>query len=102
MTLEIIHTEEINISEEEFYNRLGKGLKNLRWEQIRKGKHVTQTDVANHVGCTFQQIQKYEKGANRPSEFRSRKMIEYLGMDYNKFLIKNGLINEKSTVVPNS
>jgi transcriptional regulator with XRE-family HTH domain len=99
MTLEIIHTEEINISEEEFYIRLGKGLKNLRYNQ---GKHVTQSDVANYIGCTFQQVQKYEKGVNRPSEFRSRKMIEYLGMDYNKFLIKYGLINEKSTVVPNS
>ena len=83
--------------EDNFNKHLGNKLK-LR----RLALGLTQTKVAKAINVTFQQIQKYEKGTNRPSEFRSRKMIEYLGMDYNKFLIKYGLINEKSTVVPNS
>ena len=33
----------------------------------RKEVHVTQEKLAEHLGLTFQQVQKYEKGANRVS-----------------------------------
>jgi len=33
--------------------------------QCRVNKGMTQTDVGDAVGISFQQIQKYEKGANR-------------------------------------
>ena len=33
----------------------------------RKLLKLTQTDLSNHVGYSYQQVQKYEKGANRVS-----------------------------------
>lgn len=36
-----------------------------RLREIRCAKRITQTEVAAGSGITFQQIQKYEKGANR-------------------------------------
>lgn len=32
---------------------------------LRKSAGYSQTDLANKVGITFQQIQKYERGTNR-------------------------------------
>ena len=94
MTVEIIHIQTVEIDVKEFYNRLGKGLKDLRRE-----KNKSQTDVAEIAGCTFQQIQKYEKGNNRPTEYRSRKIIEFLGMQYEDFLNKCGVINAKDKII---
>ena len=54
--------------------KLGKALRNAR-----RAAYKTQTDVAEAINVTFQQIQKYEKGTNYPKEFRTRKMVEYLG-----------------------
>lgn len=34
-------------------------------KQLRKAADYSQTDLANKVGVTFQQIQKYERGTNR-------------------------------------
>jgi transcriptional regulator with XRE-family HTH domain len=31
----------------------------------RTAKRMSQEDLGKHLGVTFQQIQKYEKGANR-------------------------------------
>ena len=36
-----------------------------RIKLLRKQKHITQKDLAERLGITFQQIQKYEKGLNR-------------------------------------
>lgn len=38
-----------------------------RLRAMRLGKGLSQTALANAVGVTFQQIQKYEKGVNRIS-----------------------------------
>lgn len=43
-----------------FYQTLGRKIKLMR---ISKG--MTQSDLAEHIGKTFQQVQKYEKGVNR-------------------------------------
>jgi transcriptional regulator with XRE-family HTH domain len=37
----------------------------LRLRTRRLTLHMTQTDLANVIGVTFQQLQKYEKGTNR-------------------------------------
>ena len=34
-------------------------------KMLRKSAGFSQTNLANQVGVTFQQIQKYERGANR-------------------------------------
>ena len=39
--------------------------RNVRVHRLAKG--MSQTDLANELGITFQQIQKYEKGTNRIS-----------------------------------
>ena len=44
---------------------LGRKLKKRR-KQVKK----TQTDIADAVGISFQQVQKYEKGNNAISTFR--------------------------------
>ena len=36
-----------------------------RIRAYRKGANLTQTELANQIGVTFQQLQKYEKGSNR-------------------------------------
>ncbi|MBD3677876.1 MAG: helix-turn-helix transcriptional regulator [Rhodobacteraceae bacterium] len=42
--------------------------KNIRKRRIHLG--MTQTDLANAIGVTFQQVQKYESGFNRVSSSR--------------------------------
>ena len=32
---------------------------------LRKQRRMSQTDLANKIGVTFQQVQKYENGTNR-------------------------------------
>ena len=39
---------------------------------------MSQTELANKVGVTFQQVQKYEKGVNRISASRLREMSHVL------------------------
>ncbi len=41
-----------------------------RLRQLRALRGITQTALADQIGVTFQQIQKYEKGADRISASR--------------------------------
>ena len=82
----IIEEKTIEQKEKQFYTKLGEALKQARWA-ARK----TQTDVAKTINVTFQQIQKYEKGVNYPKEYRTRKIVEYLGRDYETFLKDNNV-----------
>jgi transcriptional regulator with XRE-family HTH domain len=41
---------------------------------------MSQTDVADAVGITFQQIQKYERGANRVGASRLQQISDALGV----------------------
>jgi transcriptional regulator with XRE-family HTH domain len=41
---------------------------------------ISQTDLANALGVTFQQVQKYEKGANRVSASRLQQIAVFLGV----------------------
>jgi transcriptional regulator with XRE-family HTH domain len=49
-----------------------------RVRQRRLEKKMSQTDLANELGLTFQQVQKYEKGTNRLSLSRALKVAEVL------------------------
>ena len=42
--------------------------------------NMTQTDLANAAGITFQQIQKYEKGTNRVGASRLQQFSQALGV----------------------
>jgi transcriptional regulator with XRE-family HTH domain len=52
--------------------------RNLRRFRIVRG--LSQTELGNAVGVTFQQIQKYEKGTNAVAPGRLRQMCEILGV----------------------
>ena len=46
--------------------------KNIRY--LRKLKRLTQTQVGNAINVSFQQVQKYEKGANGLHSFALHKV----------------------------
>ena len=52
---------------------IGRKIRALRLE-----RGLSQTNLANGIGLTFQQVQKYEKGANRVSAGRLQKIAELL------------------------
>ncbi|MDH6273609.1 helix-turn-helix domain-containing protein [Rhizobium leguminosarum] len=55
--------------------QVGTNIRGLRL--LRK---MTQMEVAKHLGITFQQLQKYEKGANRVSASKLHKMATIFGV----------------------
>lgn len=52
---------------------IGRRIRALRLE-----RGITQTELAKIIGVTFQQIQKYEKGANRVSAGRLQRFSQAL------------------------
>jgi len=42
----------------------------------RLSRRMSQTDLANHLGITFQQVQKYERGSNRVAAGRLTQIAE--------------------------
>jgi|TARA_R110002020_G_scaffold147960_1_gene323650 transcriptional regulator with XRE-family HTH domain len=72
--------EQFNESEKQFYQRLGKALRDAR-----RRANKSQSQVAQSINVTFQQVQKYEKATNFPKEYRTMKMVESLGRDYETF-----------------
>ena len=47
---------------------------------LRLQRGLSQTSLADGIGLTFQQVQKYEKGTNRISAGRLQKMAELLNV----------------------
>jgi transcriptional regulator with XRE-family HTH domain len=45
---------------------------------VRVAKNVSQTNLADGLGITFQQVQKYERGASRVSAGRLQKIADML------------------------
>lgn len=56
-----------------------------RIKLLRTLNNVSQTDLAEHLGLTFQQIQKYETGCNRVSASRLWGMCQKFGVMPNYF-----------------
>jgi transcriptional regulator with XRE-family HTH domain len=52
--------------------------RNVRVWRMARG--LSQTELANSVGVTFQQVQKYESGGNRISMGRLKKIAKVLGI----------------------
>ena len=51
----------------------------LKVAQLRQTRGMSQTALADQLGVSFQQVQKYEKGANRISASRLFQMSEVFG-----------------------
>ena len=54
-------------------------------KQIRVTSGMSQEALAKQVGITFQQIQKYEKGANRIGSSRLYEFANILSVDISEF-----------------
>ena len=57
---------------------------------LRKGSQMSQADLAEQLGVTFQQVQKYEKGMNRIGAGRLTKIAAVLGMPVSELLGDDG------------
>ena len=53
--------------------------------QLRKGWGLSQSELAEKIGVSFQQVQKYEKGSTRVSVERLQQISEVLGVDITSF-----------------
>ena len=53
--------------------------------QLRKMYHLSQMEMAQQMGLTFQQIQKYERGQNQIPLFRLHDMAKVFKMSDMKF-----------------
>lgn len=51
-----------------------------RIKEIRTVRGMTQSNVAEHLGISFQQLQKYETGANRVSASRMFELSKLLNI----------------------
>jgi transcriptional regulator with XRE-family HTH domain len=60
----------------------------VRVQRIAKG--LSQTELGNQIGVTFQQVQKYESGANRISMGRLTRISRVLGVDITYLLGAKG------------
>jgi transcriptional regulator with XRE-family HTH domain len=52
--------------------------RNIRIERL--ARRMSQTDLAEQIGITFQQVQKYEKGTNRVGSGRLARIAEAFGL----------------------
>ena len=60
---------------------IGQRLRTRRMEQ-----HMSQADLGEQIGVTFQQVQKYEKGVNRIGAVRLQQVANILETDVNYFM----------------
>tara|TARA_Y100000389_G_C16969646_1_gene275038 strand:+ start:32 stop:286 length:255 start_codon:yes stop_codon:yes gene_type:complete len=63
-------------NEQEVYIYIGKQIKQARQTTFQH-RVMPQRELAQAAGCTFQQIQKYEKASNKVSLFKLHKIAEY-------------------------
>jgi len=56
-----------------------------RIRNLRLRHKLSQADVARHLNITFQQIQKYEKGANRVGASRLSELAKLFGVSVDAF-----------------
>jgi transcriptional regulator with XRE-family HTH domain len=65
---------------------------------FRTAKGMTQTELGNGLGVTFQQIQKYENGVNRVGSGRLLQIANLLGVPIDRFF--EGRAKSKNGVGP--
>ena len=70
----------------------------IRIERLSRG--LSQTALANQLGVTFQQVQKYEKGVNRVGAGRLTKIAEVLGVQVSTFFTGKEMIEAEGPQDP--
>jgi transcriptional regulator with XRE-family HTH domain len=58
---------------------------------------MSQSDLGKHLGVTFQQIQKYERGTNRLSGSRLVTAAKALGISVEQIVGSNGLSSDNES-----
>lgn len=64
---------------------------------FRVAKKLSQTQLGDALGVTFQQVQKYEKGVNRVGSGRLAKLSKILDVPINRFF-DNGIVSADGPV----
>jgi transcriptional regulator with XRE-family HTH domain len=67
----------------------------IRIERLARG--LSQTALANQLGVTFQQVQKYEKGVNRVGAGRLTRIAEVLGVPVGTFFSGKEMLDEEQS-----
>lgn len=62
----------------------------LRMRHMRTAKGISQGVIGDHLGISFQQIQKYEKGVNRLSLTRAIEVAKFLGTTVDELIGLDG------------
>lgn len=68
----------------------------MQIKQIRKSRGLSQIELAERVGVSFQQIQKYEKGVAKITAFRLQQISEALGIHITDFFEEREFISKVS------
>jgi len=76
---------------------IGRKIRALRLE-----RGLSQSGLAEGIGLTFQQVQKYEKGANRVSAGRLQQIADILNVPVVFFYGGMGARAKKSEIAPSS
>jgi transcriptional regulator with XRE-family HTH domain len=66
---------------QDFYIQLGAKVRDVRCRA-----KISQEKLADHLGITFQQVQKYEKGTNRIPLFKLKMVCELCKVPFSHFL----------------
>lgn len=53
---------------------------------LRRGRHLTQWELAEKLGVATSSVSMYERGQREPSLLRLRMLTEIFGVDYNRLL----------------
>ena len=70
-----------------------------RLRELRSLKGMTQTELGERVGVTFQQVQKYERGTNHMTIWKLVQFAEALGIGVDEFLGRSGVSTEEGGLV---
>lgn len=79
------------LTEHQFYSEVGDNIKNAR-----NLSGESQESLAEFLGVAFQQLQKYESGANRIPIDRLAKIADRFGMPLSEFLPRQRPRGEKT------
>ncbi|MFE0016067.1 helix-turn-helix domain-containing protein [Mesorhizobium sp. NPDC059054] len=66
---------------------------------LRQLRNVTQMELASHIGVSYQQLQKYERGRNRISPAMLQRCAAYLSVPIDYFFSEQARLSNLATRV---
>lgn len=68
-------------------------------KEYRKTKDISQMELAEMIGVSYQQVQKYEKGANRISVDRLKQISKAIDVPISEFFLSEKSVVSESPAV---